>query len=722
MKKIFSFMLIAVGLLISGQMKAANVAKVTIGDIETEYSTLLAAFNAAKGNTATIKMLDHATDLEAAMEVGQGKSIALGTGSDITWDLAGKTVSMKNYQIHLKYAKLTIVNSVSGEGGINVEGKYTNSENVPFGNNPTSTVYVPFVLFGSNDPNVSEEYYTMFTVEDGVTINSNVYFASISNDGYSPAAAFGVNIVMNGYVNSIWGISINGNIQQGTGTVPEIHINGTIVGCIYCAGYAKWYVTGTIDDGEQDSFGEYNAPVYIKAGEVYLDGATIIADAPDYHEPVPNGNGSTAWGSAIVIDSHVAYTKGYEMVVNISGDTKVYSAKGYAIEEVVTKGDDKLPEIVISSGTFECEEKACVKTTDVVKQQIKNNGTITGGTFSSEEIKDYVGNIDGVIDVQAGDETKYVVNGMPEGKTWVSTIAAAGATDYVKITANEEVASDKTIAYLNIPGANKVTVKSGAKLSVGEVVLGELAVIEVEAGGTLIVNGTNGLIAFETSNLVLKADASGYGKFVLNPDVKANKTPYATVEFYAANARAMDKGYRWDIFVCPFVSIDYLMGNMTEEDILEGKTLGSAYQYWNGTQWVSCSTKQQLLDNAGAFMPIAITNTCNKDHRCTYTMKGQLQGNISGVFNVERGFNYFGNGFMADMSAQDMMDAIVAQSNKVESVIYIWNAQNQRFQDFQSNNIGSMPDLKGTDFFILKATANDAVDLDYKTLVWDKNK
>jgi len=692
-------MLIAAGLLISGQVKADEVTATT-------YAQLKSYIEGATGE-CTINV---ASDLTGAdpITIQNGQVITLKLSNDATI-----TLDAEETMIYLKKGTL----DVTGAGTLTGTCSFDGWMNL-------------ISIWGSTDPLATN--YSVLYIREGVKATCKNTVVGVSNNG---GYAYGVKVYIEGYVYSDAGpLSVNGSIQATTGNVPEITISGTAA-CslqnfqvpewdnewmdpctIYAAGYAIWNISGTVTGC---------LPIYAKSGVLNINGATLtvtqtVAEG-EYVIPQPNGSGCTGGqGSAIVLDSKNGYAG--KMELNISGNTTITASENaYALDELKTDATaSKTDAVIISGGTI----NGNINTTAEVKSGCVLNGTITGGTFSDKTIKDYVSNVNGVIDVKtSGEETVYVVNGMPSGKDWVTTIAAAGTTDYVKIAdkAIEEVTSDKEIAYLNMPKESKVIVRKGAKLAVGEAVLGEEAIIEVEAGGKLVINGTNGLIAFVPENIVLKANADGRGKFVLNPNVKANKTPYATVEYYS-NARALQNGYRWDIFVCPFVSIDYMMGNMTSEDILEGKVLGSAYQYWNGSTWVNCQTKQQLLDNAEAFTAIAITNTCKKDHHCTYTMKGQLQGNISGIFNLGKGYNYFGNGYMADMDAQAMMTDIKSQSQNVKSVIWVWNASEQRFQDFQDKNIGSMKDLNGMDFFILQAINDADVELNYESLVWDKNK
>lgn len=723
-------MLMATALLISGQAKAAVI------EVNGSTETLKKAFDRAETGDE-IK-------LTASLN-GMGGICRLYDGRDITINLNGNNINVPNndlfmiYKGHLTFSGqgvITFANSYySGtRGSCEVDG-VTYSGGIP---------YMFVTLYGHNDPSTPVGY-SWFTLGENVTLQCDgtpkggktfdyqypiavSMFGNWPNDyrdalngelGYkSPNSACGVRVDVSGKVIATgFGISVNGTNKEKNGNVPEIYIYETAsVICknpgdadnasIYGAGYAKWFIYGYVAGG---------VGIYAKAGQITLNGATVESNENSWKQSTNESSGQNGHGSAIVLDSNEGYAG--NMSLTVQGETTITSTAGYAIDEIKTNAvATKTDAIIIKSGTITGGTKGCLNTTAEVKENVKVNGTITGGTFSDETIKEYISNVDGVIEVQAGDETKYVVNGMPQGKTWVSTIAEAGATDYVKIAENEEVSSDAEIAYLNIPGANKVTVKSGAKLSVGEAVLGEDAIIEVEAGARLVVNGTNGLIAFETTNLVLKAAADQpTGMFVLNPDVKANKQPWATLE-YVSKAFSLEEGdYMWEMFTNPFAFIATADREPNQPSIFQHVVNG---QFENFGAWGTDGD----VRSAAPFELIAVTNTSDQTTNVKYTFTGQLQGSNDAAFSLNAGFNYLGNGYTALMNAKQVIAALQQSSENVRTLLYVWEFGKQGWTCYNGYKLNELNDVNPLTAFVLYADEAAEVNMDYEKLIWNVNK
>ncbi len=145
--------------------------------------------------------------------------------------------------------------------------------------------------------------------------------------------------------------------------------NGSIRStAIYSSGYAKYLIKGTC---------EGNVGVNIKSGKVILDDATIASTATTYTQATGQG-GASGSGSAVVLNS-TSYEGG--MQVTISGDTKITSDAGYAIEEVVNTQTTKEmanPDYVDETTTPGVSPTVEVKETKVL-DIIFNGGTIEGG-------------------------------------------------------------------------------------------------------------------------------------------------------------------------------------------------------------------------------------------------------------------------------------------------------------------------------------------------------
>lgn len=720
-KKFFSFLLVAAGLLCSGMASAVNVASVSIdGGAAVNVESLAEAFATVQaGETAVITLL---ADASLTGVAPSGSWLLVNEGRKITLDLNGNNATFSFYQVQIVNGSLKI----TGTGVLNYEGKYgtMGTQNAAYSNQ-----YQFITLKGSVDPTASN--YSVLEVGKNVTLNAFGFGAAISyvTDANSKYCSYGVVVDIYGYFNTVWGLSVNGNVQRvpGKDGVPmdanipvfNVHAGATIVGGIYAAGYAKYYIAGTVQNGE-DGYG-----IYAKAGELIIDGGKVISTSITYSEPQPSNDGCIGGdGCAIVIDAKNGYAGNVSLTVK--GDAVVTGTGGYALYETSTDNSGTAVVnngIKIESGTFTGnEEKGTINTSGEVQADVKINGGITGGTFS-DNISDYLSDVNGIIVPVTNDEdeTVFVVGAMPNGTSWEETPVVGGAfsgvdeDSYVKLTGaqNITVAAGETVEmeYLSLAdnAIQKVTVLG--TLKVGEIVMGEKAVITVENGGKLIVTGTNGIVAFTADNLVLESGAA----FVLNPNVKANKSPYATVKFEAQTYAVDADNYKWDIIVSPFVAIDELFNDQA------GKGYLFAYQYWTGTKWNRYANKQDLVDHATAFQPIALGNNTNKDTKTVYTFKGKLQGNISGKFDLERGYNFMGNGYVAPMAATEIISVLKAAGADVDESIYVWDFKTQNYVTYTEDNLDKMNDLNGMGFFILKANSNTQVNLNYEKLIWEKN-
>jgi len=723
MRKIFSLVLVATALLFSMQAKAADpVAELWIGgtktDIVTDLNEALSVISAVPNTEATIKLLQDAnltpTGSTDALS-GLTDRVSLNNGEKITIQLNGKNLA-QSLRFNLVHASIYLKNDSAVGGNIN------------------TTIGQPYNTYGSSNANEPYGFSDLY-IGANVTLSApgqyvigifpNDYlFKKNTGAAYMHGPGAGVTVDIYGTVISGAGISTSGQLDEKTGNVPVINIyaGAQLIqddkdqegAAVYAGGYAKWNIYGYVE-GE--------CGIYAKAGEINIIGGTVTAtasvEAGQYQTPEPYGNGMKGGaGSAIVLDSKEGYAG--NMTLNVSGDaTIIASENAYAIDELKTDATaTKTDAIVISGGTINGD----INTTAEVKDDCKLNGSITGGTFSDQTIKDYIPNVNGVIEVTtgAGGETVYVVNGMPSGKTWETSIADAGKDSYVKVAAGKKqtISENKEVAYLNVPGKDTLVVTNGATFSIGEAVLGSDAVLEVEPGSKVIIEETNGVIAFEPENLIIKANAEdGMATFLINPDVKANKSPKATIEFMT-NAVCGKKDnsivsapndYKWEMIASPFVKIDTIISEVS-----------TFYERIEDGAFVQ-RKKKVIIDETLPFEMIAICPDAEpKEGGYKYTFIGTLQGaNDLSDFEVVKKFNYLGNAYTAKMDAEEMISELKEGESAVRSVVYLWKAENMKWQVYNSYELPE--EIKPMAAFVLFSDADGTVGLDYEKLIWDAN-
>lgn len=768
MKKIFSFMLMAVGLLISGNAKAAKVATMILNggapqDVENLTEAIYAVGESAN-QTAVITLTDNAT-LNRTPGFHRGKPgkdaeadrTWLNNGENITIDLAGHDITEASLRINIVNAKVQVINNGDKKSNIDASG-YMQT----------------FTLYGvsETDENVASDacYFKLgknILLKGDAYMVCAMYYGSFAGTSIEGRPTYGMTIDIDGELKATAGSAManNGTMSFKTGNkakCPIINISGTakvtgpntleeIMGAntsgasgeakavynyyvakgqsgnqlykttsaaVYGPGYSVWNVKGHLEGG---------VGIYIKSGVYNIDGADIIATADEYWEPIAYGNGFIGAGSAVIFDANKGY--GGDITMTITGDTKVSSESGYAIQDINTNSSTTaVSALQIQSGSFESNAGGdVIVTTPDLQQQLKT-GTdckISGGTYGSN-IVDYLSNVGGVVTpvLNENNEEVYVINVMPEEaqqEGWLTDINLASETSYVEYkdgaTADITLTKAETkCAYLIITNAQKLIVAAGQTLSAGEIVLGENAAIEVAPTGKLIINGINGLVAFYENNLVIKADAeNGMGTFVLNPAVKANKQPWATVEYMTGNSCGKvtffgQTEYHWEVLSSPFAEISAI----TSDPAYFSRIVDGAF--------VNC-TRNDIINDADAFNVFAICSNTEQNNPTKFTFTGKLQGaNSLENYGVNKKFNYMGNAYMGKMNAKEMVQELQQTAGDVRSLVYLWNVQNMKWDSYTGYELDELPNVNPMAAIVLYSDKEGSINLDYEKLIWDTNK
>jgi len=474
-----------------------------------------------------------------------------------------------------------------------------------------------------------------------------------------------------------------GKVRVGTGATAYKFGTG-----IYSSGWGVWLIKGTVSGSNG---------LYVKSSQIVIDGANISGIGQHYDvagNVAGAASGTTGGGNAITIESAAGYAG--EMNITITGDTKLSSEQGYTIEEtIITKTSTEVEALKILSGTFVAPEGQTVKITDETK--IKRDSVYAiGGSFTDDEVIQLglTGNNGFYTESNDGTNDVFVIGQKPAGTNWMHTFTNADANSYVDFDAtsvNEEVEGNLTIAYLRITAAKTITVKTGAVLTVGEAVIGDVdgAKIIVEAGGKLKITGDKGILVPTVDQLVLEANATdGMGMLVFKPTVQSNKTPFATMQ-YVSNSQMDDFGRKWEIVASPFAVLTDFTSDWTNAEVTQGYSKGTTMKYYDAANgWTAYASLTDLKNNAKAFSAIAISNP-SVAGGVVYTFKGQLQGNVTGSFDMKEGWNYIGNGWAANLST-DAFKAAITASGKVDPTMYIWNFGRQGY-DFGSAIPAQLP-------------------------------
>lgn len=693
MKKLYSIVLMAAALLVGTNVKAVEVVS------ESDLST---AISEAPAGVLT--------------------KITLGDNITLTTDWALYIFGEKNVEIDLNGHNITT--AASGPVYIN-NGQLTFSGSGTVSNTNSSAYFVYIIGSATDVAN-----YSVFNVGEHVNMTCAGSYGIILSQGTSskPHHAYGIVLNIDGYVQSESGVAIwaLGNFQDKTGNVPVINISSTgqLVGandevCLYGGGYAIWNIEGSVQGG---------TGIYAKGGEYNISGnAHITATATAHEEVVANGNGYTGGlGCAIVSDTKAGYAGGMQITITDNATIETQTPGGYAIEEVVSQGDHSSTEsLVIESGTI----TGNLSTTAELKENVIVNGTITGGTFDSD-VTEYLSNVTGVITpvTDESGNTVYVINEKPTADPWKTTIEGASATDYVRMNnaGTVTLSADAQAKYLVMQGNDKIVIPSGKKMTVEEIVMGEDAVIEVVAGGKLIVTGAQGIVSNHASNLILHTVEGNHAIFLMNPAVAANKHPHATVEFITNSWYDGASAYQWERFGIPTIgalksiSCDQVAGVDVYEEIAVYSNTGgwTSLGYIGGTYSIDVT---QLNQPFAAYNMMAYRAQGETAPVCKMT--GELVGNEDANLNAEAHWNLFANSYTAEVDLAAMLNAIEAAGTSLYPSIYLatpqgngnyaWNAK--EIEDAEDDNLKLEPMQS---FILLNEGAAVVNPLNYGSMVY----
>ena len=322
------------------------------------YISLTAALNAASDGQ-TIKLLADSTD---------NTKVTIQDGRHLTLNMNGFDAGfVQNENISIYHGGLDII----GSGKL-----YEEKPN-----------YAPVMLYGSDDRQASD--YTTITVGKNVTLEgwSGLFINQLksNSDGVN---AFGIKATVNGTLNSVKDITgagghalyVNGTIQATEGNVPEIILDGATLNTdlgngMYLAGYTKT----TITDSTITSVGTDSTGIEIRAGELTINGNTVVSGGNGTPGAVSNGNGSTSFNVALAVVQH--NTK-LPLVVTVNGGT---FNGGAALFEKNTQNSTEVElkkvQISVKDGTFKGE----------VYSEDKAD-FISGGHFSESVDEQYLDN------------------------------------------------------------------------------------------------------------------------------------------------------------------------------------------------------------------------------------------------------------------------------------------------------------------------------------------
>lgn len=307
----------------------------------TGYLSLAGAFQAARdGSTITLR----------SSSAGN-RTLTLSDGRKLTLDLNGFDVGFAQGQT-LRVSQGELI--LTGRGKLYEQQPQT----------------APVTLLGSDDPDA--ENHTSLTVDKDVTLSgwSGVWIGP----GEGGQHAFGVTAVLSGTLVSSTpegghAVHLSETVTDEEGNVPRLHLEGATLTAsggtgLYLGGYAQTTVSGS------DIRAESGTGVVLSAGELTIQGNTVVSGGTGPLAAIPGGDGSDTSHVALAVVQHL---NKLPVALTITGG--IFTGGGALLEQNAHNGDPEASskvELNVSGGRFHGQI--------YTENQI---GFITGGTFTA---------------------------------------------------------------------------------------------------------------------------------------------------------------------------------------------------------------------------------------------------------------------------------------------------------------------------------------------------
>lgn len=737
MRKIYSLVLIAVGLLISGNAWAVNqqnghaaenvgvdVAKMTVTNTEmgtitvTYYATLQEAFDDLPTNSypATIELLNNVD-----IQFEKGAYVSVAKYQNVTLDLKGFAIyttetASQNACIISNQGTLTIVDNSENHTGI-VENKALEASEA------SSPTYANNIINNS-----------------GTLILKSGKIKNYSS-GPGAAAVYAIDMMTSGS-DAVF-IMEGGSVEQPTSDCIRLRANSKTYttsaiikgGTLFSGGACIWIQGFSSTKGE------------IQKANIEILGGTLISTckpANIYGYMWPYG------GPNVVQTSSASSREGFDIHIS-SGDLYGCISTGYVggAARNGKYGALGLENIVIEGGNFYTSIIDDVTYTNSGLQNTAGlamwtgpveefSGFITGGVFpatpdkpnedagycvydftqSDKELthkgwENYIAegytkefdhhdnenNIDYYRVVPAKQVNLEVNSGeidlskqsiaLDEMTDLTITPISDGNTT-INIDVNTEVNKIKVIAP-DDKGEAQIVVKNGVTLDVGNGGIvsenNDLVFVKVEAGGKLTV-GNNGVDQQgEQYPIIVENNGEKSGVYMVSPDATDSRItePEATVCLYT-RAYMTATTNRWEQFACPVKEVEYMkpMGAAANND-----AFGTEVYEWNYATdaWHIINTSRKEGWTTGInLVPFKaydlINNSLPSEGGITYEFRGKLVGNKDmDLIFPEHGFCVFGNSYTAPIDLTVLFGKIRndIEADNIDPCVYIYDSKSDRF-------------------------------------------
>ena len=452
--------------------------------------------------------------------------------------------------------------------------------------------------------------------------------------------------------------------------------------------------------------------VYMKSGYVVLNNAIVESTwVGNAYVVKGHESGIEAGGNAVVIESDapVAGYAGHAVLI-VNGDTKAQTSatNGAALVDAVNvTGNSTIDKVIINGGTFigdyaiviseqtasNADAEVVIKGVSLVGETEVANETGVAAVNSIIDLSKYHTTVVGntlIVSKGSSDPTEITNFGntnapqtgdvvlLPErtNANWTGT--APGVIN----DGDEVVLGELQIISASGDDVQELTIENNATLNVERLIMNENARIIVEAGGSLVVEGEQGINAPAAENIVLKASEDYQATFLINPEVTSNRHPMAQVQLISkAKYDTEHDKYIWQRFGIPAYMQGLTRGDMIYDNVA-APTAVYKLDYMNN-QWA-------YMEDEDAFVPFRcyeLTTTATTNG-AVYTFECPLMGNGDAELKIEGKWNYYANSYSAPIDIKQIIEDYNRHYPNVSATVYLYRAEDNWWNEINNGNIG----------------------------------
>lgn len=760
MKKIYSFLLLTVLLLISGNAWADNVAKIGT----TEYATLKLALNAVQ-NGETIVLLENTS-------LGDATTF---TDKNVTIDLNSKTLTTTKDDaiVVLGTTRLVLKNGTVNHNTswepiwmkTNSDSKrsYVRYENITM----TSQMYCLYCSEKSGTVEVVNS--SLKSTGDGVinwaisekgetaptlTIDNSTIICR--NEGNSTTAAIQMagkasfnNVKIDADFCGIAFFEQSSLLIEGEETEIKgstcISTNGAKLGCteiniidgVFNACYENeeepgcaFYHANPCTLNIQGGTFKGKSALIIKGGDVNIYGGTFIANGPAKDPDKAGFSGAEVTGDAIYIEDNYGKADNvltHNITLNIYGGS-FYSANANAIAGRYNNTDvNKVPaKIAISGGEFTTgSESGYAFFTNHAFNGTFNvtNGLFLGGIKTEYRCTwlrggKYSHNPSAFVapGYYSHDITEdpyiYEVGPRNDFEDKATSGALAGGEWKADGTWGAETETPTAATAVTVAEDNEVWIANGTVAEAYGVTIEDNTKLTVENGGVLIV-GAGGVNGATENNFIVEDG----GTLVIAP-AQTIARPRGTVKYIAkyaglksgATSPYSSDDLYWEQFAIPTVGKPE---SFTSEP--------SYFNTWDITDaWVATNRDGVDTPFKGYFFSNQTAYSVSEKNN-EYVFEGEMIGNQVNVLNFAReGFTFFGNSYTAPISIPELLNEL--NVDDVEATVYIYRPLEEAYYTINKATVGRggrPKEIKSLQGFFVYAANSATVSSNYTNVVWN---